>query len=572
MDGKYIQNFYIFDAYIVKGVSYIDKPFGESKDKDGRYYQIVEFDKYCSNGNGVFQDDSVPPLMRLHIFKKVYYFGDSIVKLNKKLEKMNLDKLDPNSTKYDTKIFEQAKIILSKTNVKYGGLLEDSHMYSYPIDGLIFQPVLLGVSQESLDKPVSKIGRSWFSAFRWKPEHELTIDFMVKFNKDPSNLTNYQEWYFKGNKYIRGTLFCKMWKNNNVHRNLMAFKLLNEGIHFRTINDDYAFSPIYPFNGIRSGQNHIYDFTSQIYLLVNEKGQIKAQNGDIISDGVTIECGYDFNKTDNMNWVPKRTRQGKIPNSYMTAISSWKLINNSISTKMITNSEPITDTESYYNNQSSNETKAMRSFHNFVKDEIIKRGLTNRMPKSKSKGSKKNKKLVDEPLNIEKRVLDLACGRFGDFFKYCRHSATYVVGMDISPDNIYNQNQGAAVRLIESIQQSSFCKSLINNSMLIYVDCTKNIESNEAGLDVLNKYYLDVLYGRVKPDPNNKKLTRMYNIGVNGFNLVVCNLAIHYMFNDKKTVDAFFTNVSQNLTKGGYFIGTFLDGDEILKKLKIIVK
>ena len=60
----------------------------------------------------------------------------------------------------------------------------------------------------------------------------------------------------------------------------------------------------------------------------------------------------------------------------------------------------------------------------------------------------------------------------------------------------------------------------------------------------------------------------MHNIGINGFNLVVCNLAIHYMFNDRQTLDSFLTNVRENLVNGGYFIGTFLDGDEILKKLK----
>ena len=59
----------------------------------------------------------------------------------------------------------------------------------------------------------------------------------------------------------------------------------------------------------------------------------------------------------------------------------------------------------------------------------------------------------------------------------------------------------------------------------------------------------------------------MYNLGINGFNVVVCNLAIHYMFNDQITLDNFFKNVQENLVDGGYFIGTYLDGDEIMKKL-----
>ena len=577
MEGKYVQNFYIFDAYIVKGENLIDKPFGESKDKSGRYYQVNEFESFVGKSNNVLQDDTIPSIMRLKIFKKVYYYGDSLSKLNKKIEKINMNKLSSDEQKYDSKILEQAAHILSKTNIKYGGFLEDGHMFSYPLDGLIFQPVRLGVSQNDPNEKVNKIGKTWFSAFRWKPQHELTIDFMVKFNKEPGNVKQNQEFYYKGNKYIRGTLFCKMWKNNTIHKNLMAFKLLNEGINFRALNDDYPFSPIYPFNGIRNSQKNIYDFTSQIFLLVDQKGSIKAQNGDIIYDGTTIECSYDFTKLENMNWIPKRVRQGKIPNSYMTAIGVWKLINNSVTTEMITNNEDIIDEESYYNNQSSDETKAMRSFNNFVKDEIIKRAITRNIDtqeekttktKTKSKSKSKSKSNDYNNPNLEKRVLDLACGRFGDYFKYCKHGATYVVGVDISPDNIYNQNQGAAVRLIESIKQSPTCRDLVNNTMLIYGDCTKNLSSGKAGLDELNKYYLDVLYGRVTPHSTNKKLSKMANLGINGFNVVVCNLAIHYMFNNRNTLDTFFTNVRENIVNGGYFIGTFLDGQEILKKLK----
>ena len=601
LDGKYTQNFYIFDAYAVKGASMIDKPFGESKNPEGRYFHIIEFEKYFNKSMNILQDENIPLLMRFKIFKKVYYFGDNHSKLLKVIEKINLKKMDSRSSKYDSKIFEQANVVLSKTNSKYGGELEDGHMFSYGLDGLIFQPVNLGVSQNHLDEKVSKIGRTWFSAFRWKPQHELTIDFMVKFNKDPSNLNQHQEWFHQGNKYIRGTLFVKMWKQNTIHKNLMAFKLLNEGLNFRTLNDDYPFSPIYPFNGVRNSQNNIYDFTSQIYLLVNDKGQIRAHNGDIISDGTTVECAYDFNKKDNMNWTPRKVRQGKVPNSYMTAASAWKLINNPVTTEMIMGKEEVVDDESYYNNQSSEETKAMRSFNNYVKDEIIKRGLSEPITMKSTKQIKKGKTaktsktaktaktakpakddlfsdldIIDDDEdnskysnpNLERRVLDLACGRFGDYFKYCRNKATYVVGVDISPDNIYNQQQGAAVRLMESVQQSPTCRSLVNNTMLIYGDCTKNISSGEAGLDQLNKYYLDVIYGRTQPNASSSKLSRMYNIGANGFNMVVCNLAIHYMFNDSTTLSNFFTNVSENLTNNGYFIGTFLDGDEILKKLK----
>jgi SAM-dependent methyltransferase len=162
--------------------------------------------------------------------------------------------------------------------------------------------------------------------------------------------------------------------------------------------------------------------------------------------------------------------------------------------------------------------------------------------------------------------LDLACGRFGDFFKYCRHGASKLVGMDISPDNIFDIEKGAAVRVLKSISQNQNCRPLVSNTMMLLGDCSKNLSSNEAGLNDLNKYYIDVLYGRIKP--KHGKLSRMSGVGVNGFDLVVCNLAIHYMMNDYDSLHNFLQNVKENLVHKGYFIGSCLDGEEIVKALK----
>ena len=57
--------------------------------------------------------------------------------------------------------------------------------------------------------------------------------------------------------------------------------------------------------------------------------------------------------------------------------------------------------------------------------------------------------------------------------------------------------------------------------MMLVGDCSKNLANGDAANDDLNKYYIDVLYGRIKPKYG--KLSRMSGVGLNGFNLVVCN-------------------------------------------------
>ena len=570
LDGKTIQNFYIFDAYFSKGKNLTRLPFGNKTKPDFRYYHIVELEKHFEKSDTILQDDSIPPLYLLKIFKKVFYYGDTSDKLKSKMKGIDINdskEIAKVTSKYDKKIFDGIDKILKKCNIMYGGTLKEGHMYSYPLDGLIFQPVNLGVNQEHLGKPAKKIGGTWNSAFRWKPSNELTIDFKVKFNKN-AKTGKYEEYYYKNNKYIQATLFCKLWKSP-VHKNMLAYKLVNNGDIFEKYNEDYAFSPIYPYNGERI-KDSLLDNTSQIYLLVDNQNKIRCVNNDIINDGNTIECMYDFKKEKQFRWVPKKARYNKTPNAFMTAMGAWKLINNPITTKMILNKEKANMTEDYYNKQQSTESKSMRHFHNFVKEEIIKRGLKGPSSKSSQSMRKSKKTLEKEDLSLNiisnKSVLDLGGGRGGDFFKYKTNGANKLILMDISPDNIYNVEKGAAVRIMKSSFGNQYFKSFISNSMLILGDMSKNIANGDAALDNLNKYYLDILYGRIKP--KSGKLSRMFNVGINGFDLVVCNLAIHYMFKSKDILHNFLENVQQNLVSKGYFIGTFLDGNEIIKSLK----
>lgn len=55
-------------------------------------------------------------------------------------------------------------------------------------------------------------------------------------------------------------------------------------------------------------------------------------------------------------------------------------------------------------------------------------------------------------------------------------------------------------------------------------------------------------------------LEQYYKMAVNGFDLVCCHFAVHYFFKNKQTLEALMDNIDSVIKKGGYFIGTCLDG------------
>ena len=78
----------------------------------------------------------------------------------------------------------------------------------------------------------------------------------------------------------------------------------------------------------------------------------------------------------------------------------------------------------------------MLNFHNkYIKNELLlKRGL---------RGGNKN-------------LLDLACGKGGDLFKWVFNRARFVVGVDTAGENITNPVDGAYKRYLEAIMDFGF--------------------------------------------------------------------------------------------------------------------
>ena len=164
-------------------------------------------------------------------------------------------------------------------------------------------------------------------------------------------------------------------------------------------------------------------------------------------------------------------------------------------------------------------------------------------------------------------MLDLSIGKLGDLDKYTRAGVHTLVGIDINTDNMNNPEDGAPTRMINYSKNTPAIAKLAERTMLLVGTATKNIVNGESVRDNINRYYIDVLYGRAKG--NTPKLRKMEGVGLDKFDMITCMYAIHYMMNSESELDNVLMNVSENLLDQGYFIGTCLNGDAVLNEMGI---
>jgi len=551
-DDKILNNFYIFDAYIYKGENIIIKPFNYSKTGsiDGRHKCIINAAKLANEDTNIQLNLSLP----FKLYKKDYYPSDS-PETYEKLSKDDKPLISINS-----------EFLLNKMNIKYGGYLEVGHLFTYKTDGLVYLPNNLSVYQKYEDdydsiKNPFKMG-SWMNNYKWKPTDHLTIDFKIEFIKEmTSGKLDYK--YFDNKKYLKVNLLSSVWQPKDPRstvNNKLNFYLLNSGIKIQSIPEEFKFFATNPFIGSYDDEGNLQNNMGEAYFIVDENDNIVCTNGSFITNGVICECSYDNKiKDETMRWKPEKVRADKSkPNSYNTAVTAWELINNPITKDMLSDKKLFTidgenkvaeislEKVAYYSSNKVTEyiTAPYNAFANFVKRYIINRGLTG---------------------YVKPKVLDLAVGKLGELDKYARAGVHTLVGIDINEDSINNQEDGASTRIMNKSKIMPAIAKLAEKTMLIVGTGTKNITNGECVRDNINKYYIDVLYGRAKG--NTPKLRKMEGVGLDGFDMISCMYAIHYMMNNEDDLDNFLINISENLLDQGYFIGTCLNGDSILSEM-----
>lgn len=546
-DGRALNNFYVFDAYIYQGVCIMHRPFLIGR-TDGRHHAIVEVVKYFETGNNIIQTNEKLPLL---IYKKDYLPGNSA---------RTYESLDSDT---QTQMQLNCERLLNKMNQEYGGYLEVGHLFPYKTDGLVFLPNNMGVFQSREGASAFSSGSHPFRAsrwnlnYKWKPADLLTIDFRVDFMKSMDKGSHGKTVYeYRGDqKYVRTQLKTAIYQNRPEDNNALNFYLLNSGVKLQSLPESYPFFAVNPFLGEFETDGVMNNYMSDALFLVDANDNVYCDSGDIITDGQIVECAYAQDiKDEQMRWHPHRVRADKqAPNSYLVAAASWYLINNPITQDFLSGvadsskDEGSLENATYYsdNKETTFLTKPLNDFNTgFVKSYLINRALTG---------------------YIRPKVLDLAVGKFSDMSKYVHGGANTVVGLEIGYDGLNNPVDGACKRMLEWAKRSPAVSKLADRTMLIVGDATKNISNGECARDNLNRYYLDVLYGRMPG--NTPKLKKLEGVALEGFDVVSCMYAIHYMMDNEDTLDAFLRNVSENLLDQGYFVGTCLDGMGVLKEM-----
>lgn len=415
----------------------------------------------------------------------------------------------------------------------------------YVLDGLIYTPI---------DQIYTK-KKSKFSILRWKPANKNSIDFYIKFEKNP-----------RDNKIY--TVFDKSTLNNIDEENKKDGDLIADEKLYQIIN-------LY----VGQLQNNIEkpilfkpeDNLSQTYVMI-ENGFPRDFENNIILDSTVVEFIYDESENSNFKWKPLRTRydktffvqnyQKKYGNYYIFAKKIWNSIKNPITIEdLVLLSNPTTSDNHFkylqnkltktvivrndaYYQLKSDFGKNMTYFINFIKSNLISIYCS---IKDINYSTKK----------IKLNVLDLAIGRGGDLLKYYHSNVNSVVGLDVNEAGLFSGADAALGRY------NNLRKKYPNFTKINFIVADSGLKldlDNQRNVGIYNSNNIKLLKQYFGEDENSTKYET--------FNTIVCNLAVHYFLKDSNSFDNFCYNVNKYLSNNGYFIATTLDGELLFEDLK----
>jgi hypothetical protein len=544
-DGRAISHYLVFDIYYAPG----------GKDVSGKdFVDIMNIDK----GDG-----------RYNLMKQWYTsFKDGMEVTTKTIT-------DSTRMLVSMKNFQFATPNNSSIFGACARVLDTNFIYN--TDGLILSP--------NKGKLPSKPSQAFFEQFKWKPAIDNTVDFLVKFERDPSLIT--------AEKITTG-----IHPENNQTLRYKTLRLYVGSEQGATYDDPRSIIlqnlPIITEKEKKATRKYKpvlfspSEFPDTMANTCNIETMIDQDNGEEyvetemtkepIRDGTIVEMRYDPLRESGWRWIPIRIRHDKTErlqrgiinrtlNSKKVANDVWNSIHDPVTESMIrTGNDSPTEEEvkalmkvhasdvakKYYERTASKEDimliRGMLDFHNkYIKNEILYKRLL--------KGG-------------GKKVLDLACGKAGDLYKWKFGRARTVIGIDVAGENITNPEDGAYSRYVQAVQE--FGRNRVPEACFIIGNSSRNIVSGEAGATPEERDMLRSIFGKYDPEGPVPKYVETALSGTMraGADVAVCMFAIHYFFETKDTLDGFITNLRDTVKVGGYFAGAAFDGDKVFNLLR----
>jgi SAM-dependent methyltransferase len=457
----------------------------------------------------------------------------------------------------------------------------------YNTDGLIITT--------NNDPIPDRSGVRWNRQFKWKPSKDNTVDFLINFERDP-NIPNIDKITTTIHPGSDNTIQYKTMRlyvgsdKDPAFENPRTTILLQQDIPKEKEKETSKYKPTL-FNPIEFPDTmaNTCNVIVETDLETGEKYISTEESKEPIQDRSIIEMRYDPSREPGWRWIPSRIRHDKterliraslkkgpirysgMMNDEGVANDVWETIHNPVSDSMIRsgNEQPseeeskillkLQDTEvakKYYERKAPKEditlVQGMLDFHNkYIKNEILlKRAL---------QGGNKS-------------LLDLACGKGGDLFKWLFNRARYVVGIDTAGENITNPTDGAYKRYIDAIIE--FGLNRVPKMAFVIGNSSRDIINGEAGSTPEEKNMLRSIFGKVDPDGPVPKYIESVMAGSyrSGADVAACMFALHYFFENQSTLDGFIKNLSETVKIGGLFIGCCFDGDKVFNLLRGIEK
>ena len=428
----------------------------------------------------------------------------------------------------DSEIFNYSDIIwntYTKSNAKN---------VPYILDGLIYTP---------LDQIYTKSLRETKRRnYKWKPGNKNSIDFFVRFEKDPQTGKLLNVYDDASGDNIEG----------------VTYKILN--LHVGKIINNIEVPVLF-----RKFEN------LHIAKLGSVNGMVRDIEGDIIQDNTVVEFYYndDSSIPPDFRWVPIRTRHDKTEsiikhkkkygNNADIANAIWNSMQENITiddiaklgdenlyeNEMLEIKKRIDATvvaiskqKDVYYQKTTDFAKPLRNFNNYIKSNII---FTYCSPK---KLESKMKKLS---------VLDYGCGRGGDIQKFFHAKIDSYVGFDPDSHGIHSSTNGAISRY------NNFRRKMPNFPNMEFLigdgSALLNLESQEKAVGKMsdsNKHLIESIFGSNTDNLSNRK-----------FDVFNCQLMIHFLLKNETTWNNFCINVNNFLEDDGYMLITCFDGQMI---------
>ena len=472
-------------------------------------------------------------------------------------------------------------------------LLDQSHLYDYETDGLIFTPMNTGVGADSPNRTTEPKKKTWTISYKWKPPEQNTIDFYVVTAKDKEK--DKIQYIIHDREGLTSTavaykilyLHVTSSKDAQIVKDAFA-RVLEDNIEYNKGNaeDPNDFEPL---EGKQKSKHETipilfkpttpYDPNAYIcYIPLDQQMRMKTvpleQNAvpEVFDDYTIVEFRYakdEDNKEGPWKWIPIRVRHDKTEilrsntsqrsygNAFDTANNNWLSIHDPITKNAINGDMPInhsslTEDTIYYNIREKNTktTEGLRAFHNlYVKSRLIS-GVTQHL-----------KETVEEV-----SLIDYSVGKAGDLPKWKDSDIRFVLGIDISKDNVITSENSACKRYLDQRKKH---KRMKLRAVFMPGNSAQNIRTQRTAIpDTFHKQVIRSIFGDGNPMPGQSNYVFRHGIAKEGFHISSCQYSLHYFFETHQKLHGFLRNLQECTRIHGYFIGTCYDGQKVFDVLK----